>query len=233
MESGPPNSRSSSSTCRASLAIRETGIAASLVLGLDVGILDFVRLQGDAVFVVNTTGREVSFTIPGGASDPNRDEDVALIIPRALPPDPTEFTLEDIIDGTVWDATGIPGIPYGIVFLMGRIDLIIPGVTELSFQGETSFHFVYPPSPNPEDPELVLDFLFGAVNLVDIGVASGAFHVAIDFDPLLMLDPPNIDVWGAAIVDTDLSFLESVGLFCRSGRPSPYQLQRTTLRKKT
>ena len=211
------------------LAIRETGIAASLILGLDAGIGDFFKLQGDAVFVVNTTGEEVIFDVPGGASVPNGPTGLSLTIPQALPPDPPTFfedvTLEGLIDGTVWDATGIPGIPYGIVFLRGSVGLNIPGVTELSFAGETSFHFVYPPSPNPEDPELVLDFLFGAFNLVDIGVISGAFHVSFDFDPFFFgFELPNIDVWGAAIVDTDPSFLERGRPVCQRGWSVAVQL---------
>ena len=161
-----------------------------------------------------------------------------------MPADPIGFLtsaeVEDLIAGELWDATGIPGAAYGIVFLRGELELGIPGIAALTLAGTldpdtgedrpaiVAFDFKFPapsPSPQPEDPELEMNFLFDAglsANLFggtqNIGIANGAFHATVDFDtvhvdPVLGFEVPNLEIWGAAILQVDLSFLESVGLF--------------------
>ena len=55
------------------LAIRSNGIAADLVLTTNTSLpLGLASVDATAVFIVNTTGDDVVFEIPGGATDPNR-----------------------------------------------------------------------------------------------------------------------------------------------------------------
>ena len=233
------------------IAIRETGIAASLLMSFDAGSpLSLIRMEGLALFVLNTIEEDVTFNIPGGASAPNGPTGLSLTIPKALPADPIGFLtsaeVDDLIAGELWDATGIPGAAYGIVFLRGELELGIPGIAALTLAGTldpdtgedrpaiVAFDFKFPapsPSPQPEDPELEMNFLFDAglsANLFgstqNIGIANGAFHATVDFDtvhvdPVLGFEVPNVEIWGAAIVVIDASFLESVGLFVHAGKP--------------
>ena len=88
------------------LAIRSNGIAANLVLTLNVSapgpLTGLISLDARFVFVVNTTGEEVTFDLPGGASDPNRPPGVSsVIIPAAGPLNPAELadaSLDSLID---------------------------------------------------------------------------------------------------------------------------------------
>lgn len=72
------------------LAIRRKGIAADLVLTASASLpLDLASIDATAVFIVNTTGQEVVFEIPGGATDPNRPTGLSLTIPDAAPANPS------------------------------------------------------------------------------------------------------------------------------------------------
>ena len=91
------------------IAIRETGIAASLLMSFERGAipLSLIRMEGLALFALNTIEEDVTFNIPGGASAPNGPTGQSLTIPRALPADPfgflTSAEVDDLIAGELWD----------------------------------------------------------------------------------------------------------------------------------
>jgi Ca2+-binding RTX toxin-like protein len=124
------------------MAIRRKGIAADLVLTANASLpLDLASIDATAVFIVNTTGEEVVFEIPGGATDPNRPTGLSLTIPDAAPARPSEILnhsqagagLEALITGSpTWDKVPDPG-PYGVAFLAGELKLL--SIIELDVSG--------------------------------------------------------------------------------------------------
>ena len=66
-----------------------------------------------------------------------------------------------------------------------------------------------------DDPDLEIELSFDATvsetNLGNIASANGVFHAALDAEL-----PPVVEVWGAAILDTDFGFLEPIGLFANA-----------------
>jgi len=90
------------------LAIRPLGIAANMILSLDASLpgalASVASINGQFVFMVNTTFTDVSFTIPGNAAGPNRPTDLTVIIPRAPPESITgaSFNVFDLIAGNAW-----------------------------------------------------------------------------------------------------------------------------------
>jgi hypothetical protein len=107
------------------------------------------------------------------------------------------------------------------IVLEGVVDVNIPGVTTLALEGDTLIT-VSKPGGGPD--ELLMDLVFDAVlseqHAGALGVASGAFHVGIDTDVAVSASNPigGIEIWGAARVDFELGFLESVGLFAPGER---------------
>jgi Ca2+-binding RTX toxin-like protein len=108
------------------LAIRSNGVAANFILSLDVDLPGFLAevadLDGQFVFMLNTTGETITFNIPEGADDRAGPSGFTVEIPRAPPASITEASLNvfDLIAGNAWtldDST--PGIPYVLVLLGG------------------------------------------------------------------------------------------------------------------
>jgi len=124
------------------MAIRRNGIAADLVLTANASLpLDLASINATAVFIVNTTGEDVVFEIPGGAADPNRPTGLSLTIPDAAPANPSGILnhsqagagLEALITGSpTWDKVSDPG-PYGVAFLAGELQLL--SILELDVSG--------------------------------------------------------------------------------------------------
>ena len=89
------------------LAIRPLGIAANMILSLDASLpgalASVANLNGQFVFMVNTTFTDVSFTIPGNAAGPNRPG-LTVMIPRAPPESITDASLNvfALIAGNAW-----------------------------------------------------------------------------------------------------------------------------------
>ena len=114
------------------LAIRSNGIAADLVLTTNTSLpLGLASIDATAVFIVNTTGVDVVFEIPGGATDPNRPTGLSLTIPNAAPANPSgilnhsqsDADLQALITGSPTWEEGSAG-PYGVVFLAGELELL-------------------------------------------------------------------------------------------------------------
>jgi len=126
------------------LAIRSDGFAAHLAMSVDWDLLGLASIEATAVFIVNTTGDDVVFEIPGGGADPNRPTGLTLTIPGKAPLNPSAilaepddeqsgFSLQELIDGnTSWDKQSTAGA-YGIVFLDGSLNLL--SVLELDVSG--------------------------------------------------------------------------------------------------
>ncbi|UCG43865.1 MAG: hypothetical protein JSU73_04400, partial [candidate division WOR-3 bacterium] len=98
--------------------------------------LGLASINAAAVFIVNTTGHDVVFEIPGGGADPNRPTGLTLTIPGAAPANPSAIlkghgpdgqpglTLQQLINGnTSWDKQSTAGA-YGIVFVDGSLNLV-------------------------------------------------------------------------------------------------------------
>jgi len=117
------------------LAIRGDGFAAHLAMSADADLLGLASINAAAVFIVNTTGKDVVFEIPGGAADPNRPTGLTLTIPGAAPANPSAIlakpndgqsglSLEQLINGdTSWEKQSTAGA-YGIVFVDGELNLL-------------------------------------------------------------------------------------------------------------
>jgi Ca2+-binding RTX toxin-like protein len=124
------------------MAIRRNGLAADLVLTANASLpLDLASIDATAVFIVNTTGEDVVFEIPGGATDPNRPSGLSVTIPDAPPANPSGILnhsqpgagLDALITGSpTWEEVPDPG-PYGVVFLAGELKLL--SILELDVSG--------------------------------------------------------------------------------------------------
>jgi Ca2+-binding RTX toxin-like protein len=176
------------------LAIRDNGIAANLVLTRSLGasgpLSNIISLDARFVFVVNTTGQQVTFSIPGGASDPNRPAGIStLIIPKAGPANPAalaDASLNSIINGTPWSAEATPG-PYGVLFLKG--DLTLLSVVTLQASGFVSL--------NPDGLSMQVKMAGNFLSLVSIsGTAAfnsdGEFFASVSGGITLGSDSTNI-----------------------------------------
>jgi hypothetical protein len=102
------------------LAIRSDGFAANMVLSADASLpLGLASIEAAAVFIVNTTGRDVFFTIPGGATNPNGPTGVTLTIPAgpAIPARSSNTQFNQLINGQAWSVDSSAPGAYGVVFL--------------------------------------------------------------------------------------------------------------------
>ncbi len=132
------------------LAIRSTGVAANMVLGLSASgqgsFFDQFNVDAQFVLMVNTTGTDVSFEVPGGADDPSRPSGLTINMPRAPPNSITDASLNifDLLNGSAWDVDpGTIGAPYILIHLGGTDPATDPNaVLELgpfSLRGKFSF----------------------------------------------------------------------------------------------
>jgi len=174
-------------------------------------------INAAAVFIVNTTGHNVEFEIPGGGADPNRPTGLFLMIPGAAPSNPSAilaghgpggqpgFSLEQLINGdTDWDKGPLGA--YGVVFLTGELNL-------LSLLGlEVSGYILL----SEEVMSLELNFYAGVdfLGLFDANASGtvffsseGEFEVDVDCD--VQLGPDWINIHGSA--DLLISFLDDNG----------------------
>jgi hypothetical protein len=131
------------------LAIRPLGIAANMILSLDASLpgalASIANLNGQFVFMVNTTFTDVSFTIPGNAAGPNRPG-LTVMIPRAPPASITDASLNvfDLIAGKAWTVdTGTVGGAYVLIHMGGTDPTTDPDasltVGAFSLRGKFSF----------------------------------------------------------------------------------------------
>jgi len=211
------------------LAIRSGGIAADLVLTTDKSLpLGLARIEATAVFIVNTTGVDVVFDIPGGATDPNRPTGLSLTIPKAAPANPSAILagpgpngqpgigLDELINGSPTWMEGSPG-PYGVVFLAGALDLL--SVLELDVSGYVLL--------SEEVVSLEANFFAGG-DFLGLASASasgtvfysseGEFEVGVHGD--VRLGPTWININGSA--DLVISYLDEDGK--GSGGSGPKEL---------
>lgn len=121
------------------LALRSKGVAADIYVGLTAQSpplpLGLAKLTGQAVLIANTTGQPVSFTVPGGASNPNQPAPGStLVIPAAAPAKPSDILgaassatnpqFEALkTSSPTWVAQPTAG-PYGVMFIKGNINLL-------------------------------------------------------------------------------------------------------------
>jgi len=104
----------------------------------------------------------------------------------------------------------------------GGIDLNIPFVTTITLEGSAQLDFTIGTGDIDARIDLAFDAALSESNVGTIARANGAFHVTVDAnlfvdaggDAGIML--PKVEVWGAAILDTDFGFLESIGLFANA-----------------
>ena len=89
--------------------------------------------------------------------------------------------------------------------LQGGVDLNIPEVTTLALEGTTTITFTHVGSIIGMD--LVFDVTLSESNVGTIASAVGEFRATID------TTTAAVEVWGAAILETDLGFLHDYGLF--------------------
>ena len=108
------------------LAIRSNGVAANLILSLNASapgaFASVANVDAQFVLMLNTTGEDIYFDIPAGASDPGRPSGLSVYMPRA-PPGSLENANLDIsalINGNAWTLdAGDVGVPYIIVHAGG------------------------------------------------------------------------------------------------------------------
>ncbi|MDH3274822.1 MAG: hypothetical protein OEM99_09825, partial [Gammaproteobacteria bacterium] len=112
------------------------------------------------------------------------------------------------------------------IVMAGAIDLSVPGIdssgspitiTKLTLEGTATTTFRIPSDPNID---VILGLTFNATlsetNLGVISQASGDFTVTIDADggpEVLGFPTPKVEAWGAALLTSELTFLEKYGLF--------------------
>ena len=145
LQLGPANCRFLTFNVFGFLAIRSDGFAANLILSLDVALpgplSGLISLSAEFIFIVNTTGGEIQFDIPGDASNPgDTRSDLTLTIPGAGPANPgalAEASLNDLINGNPWTDMVTAG-PYGVLFFKGELTLLY--VIELSASGYVSLN---------------------------------------------------------------------------------------------
>ncbi len=132
------------------LAIRSNGVAANMILSLNAsapGIFASVAsIDAQFVLMLNTTGTDVSFNIPAGASDPGGSSGRTVNLPRAPPSSIFDANLDisALINGNSWalDSTDI-GAPYILIHAGGTNPAVNPNaslnVGPFGLQGQFSF----------------------------------------------------------------------------------------------
>ena len=212
LELGPAGNRLLEFDVFGFLAIRDDGFAANMVLSTDRSLpLDLASIEATAVLVVNTTGRDVSFTIPGGAADPNRPTGLSLTIPRAGPTNPSAvlqtLNLQQFINGQGWSvAPATPGSPYGVVFLTGSLELLsvlavdVSGFVLLSAD-VVSLEANFSASGN------FLNLASASASGTLFFSSEGEFEV--DVHGNVQLGPDGFNISGSA--DLEISFLDNNG----------------------
>ena len=194
------------------LAIRGDGFAASLVLSADAALpLNLASIEATAVLVVNTTGRDVSFSIPGGGLDPNRPTGLTVTIPRAAPADPSQvlsqLSVTQLINGSAWSVPpATAGSPYGVVFLTGSLELL--SVLDLDVSGYVLL------SPNVVSLEANFFAAGSFLNLVSASASGSLFFSSEgEFQLLcsagLQLGPDCFNIAGSAALN--ISYLDDNG----------------------
>lgn len=131
----------------------------------------------------------------------------------AISDDDNTITVRRDTDPGTWvGGSVVPKHGFQIA-LVGGVDLNIPAVTTLTLEGDVGIEFIVPSLP--DDPDLEMELSFAATlsetHFGKIATANGVFHTTLDIDP--PPDTPPVEVWGAAILGTDLGFIEPIGLF--------------------
>ena len=208
LQLGPAGSRLLTFEVFGFLAVRDDGFAANMVLTTDRSLpLGLASIEATAVLIVNTTGEDVFFEIPGGAIDPNRSG-LTVMIPRAAPTNPSgvlaSLSLENLINGSAWTVNpGAAGAPYGVAFLRGDLELL--SVLDLDVSGYILL----------SDDVVSMELNFSAAgNFLSLASASasgslffsseGEFVVDVHGD--VQLGPDWININGSA--DLTISFLD-------------------------
>ena len=193
------------------LAIREDGFAANLVLSADASLpLGLASIEGTAVLIVNTTGEDVVFTIPGGAIDPGRSG-LEVLIPRAAPTNPSQvladLSLENLINGSAWTVDPLAaGAPYGVAFLKGDLELL--SVLDLDVSGFILL------SPDVVSLEVNFSAAGNFLNLASASASGTLFFSSegeflVDVHGYVQLGPDWINIHGGA--DLTISYLDDNG----------------------
>ena len=193
------------------LAIREDGFAANLVLSADASLpLGLASIEGTAVLIVNSTGEDIVFTIPGGAVDPDRSG-FAVHIPRAAPTNPSQvladLSLENLINGSAWTVDPLAaGAPYGVAFLKGELELL--SVLDLDVSGYILL------SPDVVSLEVNFSAEGNFLNLASASASGSLFFSSegefeVDVDGFVQLGPDWINIHGGA--ELLISFLDDNG----------------------
>jgi hypothetical protein len=105
------------------------------------------------------------------------------------------------------------------ITLEGGYDLNIPKVTTVSLETVTpaALDFTFPGPGSAVDARIDLNFdgQLHEKNVGQIGRVAGNFHVTMDSDiPVDATHPVGgVEIWGAALLTSDLKFLEKYGLF--------------------
>ena len=94
------------------------------------------------------------------------------------------------------------------IALEGAVDLNIPEVTTLTLAGSTSIEFAE--ADSVLEMTLEFDADLSEKNFGEIASSNGVFHAIVD------MSTGGTDVWGAAILGTDLSFTQQFGLFANA-----------------
>lgn len=210
LQLGPAGNRLLTWDVFAFLAIRSDGFAANMVLSTNRALpLDLASLEATAALVVNTTGRDVSFTIPGGGTDPNRPTGLFLTIPKAGPANPSEvleqLNLQDLIEGDAWTDSLAPG-PYGVVFLKGSLELL--SVLDLDVSGFVLL------SADVVSLEVNFSAAGNFLNLASASATGTVFlssegEFEVDVHGAVQLGPDGFNISGSA--DLEISFLDNNG----------------------
>ena len=208
LQLGPAGSRLLTFNVLGFLAIRDDGFAANMVLTTDASLPGgLASISATAVLIVNTTGEDVTFVIPGGAVDPNRSG-LEIVIPKAAPEDPSTVlasaTLEDLIGGSAW-TVGDAGA-YGVVFLRGNLELL--SVLDLKVSG----YFLL--SDDVVSMELNFSAAGNFLNLASASASGSLFfssegEFVVDVHGDVQLGPDWININGSA--DLTISFLDDNG----------------------
>ena len=193
------------------LAVRDNGFAANLVLSADASLpLGLASIEATAVLIVNSTGEDIVFTIPGGAVDPGRSG-LQVFIPKAAPTNPSavlaSLSLENLINGSAWTVSpGMPGAPYGVAFLRGDLELL--GVLDLDISGYILL------SPNVVSLEVNFSAAGNFLNLASASASGTLFFSSegeflVDVHGFVQLGPDWINIHGNA--DLTISYLDNNG----------------------
>ena len=202
------------------LAIRGNGVAADLVLSAKAGLPgNYASLEAAAVFIINTTGTDVTFNIPGGGLDPNRPTGLQMIIPGAAPNDPGSIlgkpgagnvaddpAFKALLNGSPnWVRQATPG-PYGVVFVAGEAKVL--AVLDIKVSGYILV--------SPRLTSMQVNFFSGRnfLNLVAGQVSGNLFfssegEFAMHVDGSVQLGPDWLNISGSASLD--ISYLDANG----------------------